>query len=250
MTDVDNQGISATVPPFALLRPGAINELLDVLRDNIGEAGIQTLDLPRIKVPSGGSLLWPIQDPDGHSSAKVIEAIILAWRDGRLYWKQAMNASGGKIPPDCVSRDAIVGVGDPGGDCHLCPFARFGSSAKGSGSKAQACKSIKQLLLVRENELLPSLLAVPPSSLKPVSQYFIALLSRGLPHWAVTTRISLEKATNDAGIAYGRMVFTAGRVLNPQDRATLAPLHKQMKDMLAPGVIDARDYTSDSEVPF
>src|SRR6516162_7957975 len=127
--------------PYALLRPGAIDEMAEALHDNVGAAGIQMLDLPRFKVPSGGSLLWSIKGPDGESSARAFEAIVLSWRDGRLYWKQAMDAGGRKTPPDCVSRDGIVGVGDPGGDCYRCPFAKFGSTAK-PGGKSPACKSI------------------------------------------------------------------------------------------------------------
>jgi len=145
-----------------------------------------------------------------------------------------------------VSRDGIVGVGDPGGLCHTCPFAKFGSTSKGSG-KGQACKQIRQLLLLQEDQILPSLITVPPSSLGPVRQYFIALLSRLIPHWGVVTKISLEKATNDAGIAYARMVFTAGRVLSPEERARLAPFQRQMKEMLR-SIED--DGQSTDTVPF
>jgi hypothetical protein len=86
------------------------------------------------------------------------------------------------------------------------------------------------------------LLSVPPTSLKSVQQYFMALLSRAIPYWGVVTKIALEKATNDDGIAYSKMTFSGGRILSPEQRAAIAPFHLQMQEMLAPGIIDARDY--------
>jgi hypothetical protein len=246
------------IQPYPLLRPGYVSGLLEVLRDNVGQAGIQALDLPRIKVPSGDSIMWKILTLEGEESAKTIEGIILAWRTGRLYWKKAL-AEGGRQPPDCTSRDGFVGIGDPGGPCAQCPYARFGSSTKGKG---QACKQIRQLLLVRPDEVLPCLLSVPPTSLKSASQYFMALLARAIPYWGVITKISLEKATNENGIIYAKMTFAGGKLLSAQERITLAPFHNQMQDMLSPGIIDARDYqveddgqqndnqVRDSEVPF
>jgi hypothetical protein len=262
MTEKDDPGTALTaaaaqpeiVEPYPLLRPGYVSGLLEVLRDNVGQAGIQTLDLPRIKVPAGGSLMWMISTLEGEESARTIEGVILAWRTGRLYWKRALGEGGGRQPPDCISRDGFVGVGDPGGACAQCPYARFGSAAKGKG---QACKQIRQLLLVRPDEVLPCLLTVPPTSLKPAQQYFMALLARAIPYWSVVTKISLERAKNEDGIDYARMSFGGGRILGTEERIRLAPFHNQMQEMLNPGVIDARDYSvedanqvNDSEVPF
>jgi hypothetical protein len=225
----------------------------------VGATGIQALDLPRIKVPAGGSLMWTIQTLEGEESARTISGVILAWRTGRLYWKKALGEGGGRQPPDCISRDGFEGVGDPGGACAQCPYARFGSASKGKG---QACKQIRQLLLVRPEEVLPCLLSVPPTSLKAASQYFMALLARAIPYWGVITTITLERAKNEDGIDYAKMSFSGGRILNREQRVTLAPFHNQMQDMLNPGIIDARDYSieddeqqgdnkvSDSEVPF
>jgi hypothetical protein len=247
------------VEPYTFLHPGAVSELLDLIRDNVGDAGIQALDLPRINSPSGGSLMWMVKTLEGEESAKVVEGLILAWRTGRIYWKRALGEGGGRQPPDCISRDGFLGTGDPGGPCGQCPFSKFGSASKGKG---QACKQIRQLLLVRPGEILPCLLSVPPTSLKPAQDYFMALLSRRIPYWGVVTRIALEKATNEDGIAYARMSFSGGRILTPQELSTLAPFHKQMQDMLSPRIIDARDYSVeddgpvkdnqiiDSEVPF
>jgi len=128
MTDQTNNPDGAIVPAtpaaqseiveaYPLLRPGAVTNLLEVLRDNVGEAGIQALDLPRIKVTPGGSTIWLIATLEGEESTKTVEGVFLGWRNARIYWKKAMNEGGGKQPPDCTSRDGFVGIGDPGGAC-------------------------------------------------------------------------------------------------------------------------------------
>jgi hypothetical protein len=102
-------------------------------------------------------------------------------------------------------------------------------------------------LLIQEDQILPSLITVPPTSLRAVRQYFMGLVSRRIPYWGLVTKLSLEKATNEAGIAYAKMVFTAGRVLSPEERARLAPFQRQMQEMLR-SIED--DGQSTDTVPF
>lgn len=234
---------AATAPSeieYPILRASKMQEMLETFRDNAGPAGINSLDLPRIKCPSGGALSWLIPTLDGEEHVKEIEGIVLAWKSARLYWKKPLDEGGGRRPPDCVSRDSFIGIGDPGGECAACPYAQFGSAPKGRG---QACKQIRQMLLVRPGEILPHLITVPPTSLRAASQYFLMLLGRQIPYWTVTTRIGLGRETNESGIAYAKMEFLLGRQLGPTERQVLAPYHVQMKQMLDPVTVDTRDYT-------
>jgi hypothetical protein len=153
---------------------------------------------------------------------------------------------GGKQPPDCISTNGSEGVGDPGGPCELCPYSKFGSSSNGKGQK---CKQIRQLLIVRPEEMLPCLLSVPPTSLRSTEQYFTALSAKVIPYWGIVTKIALEKAQNDDGMPFSRMSFVSGRVLDKREREILEPYHKEVEHMLAPAAIDGRDYTVESEPP-
>ena len=232
--------------PYTILRPNTITDMLNVLHENIGASGIQMLDLPRISIPPGGSVIWNIQTPECEESPRIIEGVVVGWRNVRIFFNNAIGVGGGKQPPDCISTNGSEGVGHPGGPCDLCPYSKFGSSSNGKGQK---CKQIRQLLIVRPEEMLPCLLNVPPTSLKSIGQYFIALSAKGIPYWGIITKIALEKAQNDDGMPFSRMSFLGGRVLDKREREILEPYHKQVEQMLAPAAIDGRDYTVEEEPP-
>jgi hypothetical protein len=232
--------------PYTILRPNTITDMLNVLHENIGASGIQMLDLPRISIPPGGSVIWNIQTPECEESPRIIEGVVVGWRNVRIFFNNAIGVGGGKQPPDCISTNGSKGVGDPGGPCNLCPYSKFGSSSNGKGQK---CKLSRQLLIVRPEERLPYLLNVPPTSLKSIRQYFIALLAKGIPYWGTTTRISLVRAENNDGMPFSRMSFLSGRVLDKREREILEPYHKHVQEMLAPTTIDSRNYTDEGEPP-
>ena len=224
---------------YPILEPGQIAETLEIFKDNVGPGGISTLDLPRIKCPTGGDTTWLLPTLDGDQHEKEIEGIVLAWKPARLFWRKSIAEGGSGKPPDCTSRDGFVGHGDPGGECAECPYAEFGSSSKGRG---QACKQVRQMLLVRPGEILPHLITVPPTSLRNAAQYFLRLLGLKIPFWGVTTKIRLERARNEANIDYAKMTFLKGRLLTTEELAAIRPFHQQMKNMLDPVAIDHRDY--------
>jgi len=231
---------------YPLLNPANMQNMLDIFRANVGSQGVSTLDLPRIKCTPGGGTIWVVKTLTGDESAKEIEGIILSWRTGRLYWQKTRNEGGGKKPPDCVSKDGYIGVGNPGGTCADCPYSKFGSSQK--GGRGQACKQIRQVLIVRPGEALPYLLTVPPTSLRGISQYFLMLWGRQVPYWGVTTKITLQPATSEGGDDYAKMQFAMGRMLNAQEVGVLKPYQARMSEMLAPMTVDTADYEVDDEL--
>ena len=205
------------ISPFVIFNT-EIAEIREAMNVNVGDAGLTAGDLERIKIPAGGGTAWTIQGLDGEEMLKELSGIILAWRDTRAYWSVPMEESDGNMPPDCFSLDARTGNGEPGGNCHTCAQAEFGSDPKGEG---QACKLIRQLFLIREDNLLPEVVSLPPSSLKPARQYFLRLASKGVPYTGAIVSIELEKAQNAAGKPYGRasMKFLRRLTSDEQQRA-------------------------------
>ena len=214
------------VSPFVIFRT-ELAEIHEAIEANVGDAGLTAGDFERIKVPAGGGIAWSVQGLDGEEMVKELSGIIIAWRDTRAYWSVSMEESDGSMPPDCYSMDARTGTGKPGGDCHKCPLAQFGSDPKSDG---QACKLIRQLFLIREDNLLPEIVNLPPSSVKPARQYFLRLASKGVPCYSVITRIALEKAKNGQGIVYSKAALTSGGRLTPEQ----AQRTKQYATMIDP----------------
>jgi hypothetical protein len=216
----------AAVSPFVIFQT-ELTEIREAVSTNVGESGLTAGDFERIKVPAGGGTAWSVQGLDGEETIKELAGIIVAWRDTRAYWSVPMEESDGNMPPDCYSMDARTGTGKPGGDCHKCPLAQFGSDPKGDG---QACKLIRQLFLVREDNLLPEIVNLPPSSVRPARQYFLRLASKGMPCYSVITKLALEKTKNGQGIVYAKAALTSGGRLTPEQ----AQRAKQYAAMIDP----------------
>lgn len=222
---------------YLLLQPEAQNEFRELFRANIGEGGqINPLDLPRDKVGTGGAIEFRKQAADGTEVVQKLDCIVVSWRPARLYWKDP-NPSGKR--PDCSSKNGFIGIGDPGGNCETCPYAQYGSSLKGGG---QACKQIRQMLILYPEEILPHVVTIPPTSLKACGRYFLMLLGLRLPYWSVVTRIQIEAAQNETGVKFAKMGFFLERRLNPEERELFAPIQRQMAKLLDPMTVDANDY--------
>lgn len=179
----------------------------------------------RIKIPSGGSLIFevPGDDPNEPESVKEFQAVILFHHVLNVYYET--EYTGGNQPPDCGSYDGVTGEGDPGGRCADCRLNEFGSG-KGNG---KACKNKRRIYLLREGEIFPLLITLPTGSLKELTRYLKRLLSKGLKSNMVVTRFSLKKAVNTGGIAYSQAQFAVERTLTPEENAIIGKMSEQVK---------------------
>jgi hypothetical protein len=234
------------VSPFVIFNT-EIAEIGEAMNVNIGDGGLTAGDLERIKIPAGGGTTWTIQGLDGEEMVKELSGIILAFRDTRAYWSVPMDESDGNMPPDCHSLDSRTGTGNPGGDCHQCRLAEVGSDPK--GGEGQACKLIRQLFLIREDNLLPEIVNLPPSSLKPARQYFLRLASKGVPCYSVISKIGLEKTKNAQGIVYAKAVLTSGGRLTPEQTQRAKEYAAMIDPFLkaAPALPTAKDVADTAE---
>lgn len=172
----------------------------EAIQDNIGTGGINPFDLVRVKLPTGATTQWALPTLSGKDEyVEEISGVIVTWKDQRVYWASEVGATAG-APPDCSSADMVTGRGAPGGNCVVCPYAQWKSAPKGGGG--QACKQTRMMFIGREDNLFPTMLILPPTSLQPMKQYFLKLASEVIPYWACITSLTLEKKTNKAGIPY------------------------------------------------
>lgn len=198
-------------------------ELKSLLRENLGNAQITALDLPRLKVPAGGETFWSVPTLKGKKAQEEVEGVIVYVKSPRRFWKERYGSGGSNnAPPDCISEDGEIGFGDNTEgigrhDCDTCPMSQWGTAvdAKGNPTRGQACQDRRVLFLLTETGVLPYAVDLPPTSGQAVKTYLVGLLNAGLRYMHVTTKLRLETDRNDTGTAYSRVVLEPGTELTP-----------------------------------
>jgi len=222
----------------ALAKAGA-EEVRNIISINLGDMPMSALDLPRIKMPSGDTLMWTVPSVTGDPTIeKEIEAVIVAKREARIYWEAAFG-EGERKPPDCSSPDGKHGQGDPGGMCGICPWNEWGSDPNPE-SNAKACKECLQLFLLRGDSILPYLLALTPGSLGGARQFFLGISGQARTYFSVVTGISLIQEKTSGGIPYPRAVLRMIGDLS-EDQRYQAEQFVALMDQITPQV-SADDY--------
>jgi hypothetical protein len=222
---------------FVALAPMTLDDDLfspEEMKESMGKAPINLGDLERIKVPSGGGVAWEIINEEGEPDVvKSFDAVIVVAEDIRRFYKDKYDGS--KVPPDCVSFDLINGIkGDDcppevTGICATCPKNQWGSAIndKGQPTKGKACQERKEMLLYREQDMLPVVLSAPSSSLKTLNPYIKTLPSKRLVFWGVVTRFALKKDKTSEGIEYSLIQPSVVRALTPDEVAAVRALREQ-----------------------
>lgn len=198
--------------------------MAEVMAENFGDGGVQTFDLDRVTIPSGGGTTWEVPSLSGIDAVRELEGVIVAWETTRSYWVLALEDSeGGGTPPDCASPDGKVGFGEygpgsdrnPTGQCEGCPMNEWASDARGTG---KACKEAKQLFMLLPNRVLPVVVSLAPTSIAPLRKYFLRLAGSGIPYYGVTSVLSLEQQKGN-GITYSTVTSKMGAALDSPTRA-------------------------------
>jgi len=215
-------------------------QLLDVIKENLGNTQITKSDLDRVKVPAGGSTVWEVPTLNGSDAVKALTGIIIFFKDENAYWKEKYDGSNN--PPDCYSSDGLVGEGTPGGSCAHCPLNQFGSDEEGLG---KACKNMRTLFLIREGSILPLAVTVPPTSLKEAKKYFLRLAASAIPYCGVITELTLEKDKNNSGIEYSKIKFSMKGRLSAEDTKKMKALQATLRPMLETVQIDADPFAEE-----
>ena len=192
-----------------------IQNLPELLEDAL-IAGATAFELfERISIPAGGGTHFDIPGPSGSTAEPSLQGVVIHSNPRRAYWPGNEPAQGN--PPDCSSDDGVNGTGDPGGLCKQCPLNKFGSAT--NGGKGKACKETLQLFVLRSGEALPVVLNLPPSSLRPWSQYVARLVREKRSARGTITEFTLDAVKNSGGIIYSQIKCTALDTL-PDDSIT------------------------------
>lgn len=156
--------------------------------------GLQ-LSFQRMKIPGGGNLMFevPGDDPENPDYVKTIEGVILYHHPACAYWAEGEEYNDNAVPL-CSSVNGKIGIGTPGGICEDCDFNQYGTDVNGKG---KACKNMRNLYILRSGEYMPVLLSLPPTSLRPFSDFMnMAFLPRHRPAWSAVVQIGLKRMDN------------------------------------------------------
>jgi hypothetical protein len=209
---------------------------IEALKSNLEGEALSPMDLDRVSVPGAGGISWCIPGLEGEETTQEIVGVIVGVQNCRAYW--AGDFAGGGDPPDCSSDDGVTGIGEPGGACKVCSLAQFGSDSRGKG---QACKAMKRLFVLRPGSMLPLVVALPPSSIRPATRYLLRLAGVGLKYQAAVTRTTLEKTKNSEGIAYSVASFALAGKLDPGQAQAMEDYAQTMGPLLRRPVV-AEDF--------
>lgn len=230
------------------------DEVREVLEENL--EGIVP-EFPRVKFPSGGGLVFEVPGDDEEDVVKEIIGVVVDQHPVNAYWAQKYN--GEKNPPDCTSMDGKSGYAPDGAnvpwsggshECAGCPFNEYGTGTdeKGNATQGKACKNMKRVALLREGEILPLIITIPPTSVKPWNKYIVGLTSKLKKPYGIVTRIKLEKDKNKGGIEYSKGVFSKVKDLSKEEVLHMQAYASGIKPVLRNVTIDVTDYNTDGPV--
>ena len=152
---------------------------------------------PTISTPTAGSTLFTLQDEE----VKEIYGIIVDHHRVNTFWNS--EYSGNSDLPSCLSRDGIQSV--DGKICNDCENNKFGSAKTGKG---KACRNYRRVYIMHDSEnIIPSLITLPPTSLKTFSDYILKLATKNLKLHEVITRMYAEKVEHANKIRYSVINF-------------------------------------------
>lgn len=173
-------------------------DAMEAITENIGE--IKMTDLTKVTVPTGGGLAFNVITPEGPDSVKTLTGIIILAPRGKVYFPKSMDEAPNS-PPACYSNDAVEGLGDPfetGAtgkyNCTVCPKNTFGTAVPRPGqteAKGKACKDTRPIYLLEAGNVLPTIVQVPPTSLKHLAKHMSRLSTLGIVYYGVVVEIGL-----------------------------------------------------------
>lgn len=196
---------------------------------------------PRINMLHQGTAAF--QFVETQDVVKTFKGVFLAIEPSRVWWEHPMGsgkADGGDGFPDCYSRDLIAP--DPESKlvqsekCGTCPQNQWKSDIRPDGERGRgkACKEVRRVFIMVEGHMSPHWMTIPPSSLKALSSYFIAVRDKGFqkPQEVVTT-FALKTVANKEGTDYSELQLSLVDGLPMKVLAMVADWKKRIEDMLS-----------------
>jgi len=238
--------------------------------DNEGLAGFDFKPL-RIKLPSGGSTS-AFMLSDGDMIKAPMEVIVAVAQRKRGFYPSKDPVSG--QPPLCASPDGVCGyfdgesalvqsalaypirhpalaVLDPAlvagpWHCASCPLAEWGTGA--DGSRGQACKEKRALLVIVRGWAMPAVLSLPATSVKVWDAFASGLRQRGQAYFSRWLSLELQKEKSNKGTDYSVLVIKSGAPLSDPEAAEVMAIRAMYSELVRTMNLDGDDYVDAAPV--
>ena len=223
-----NTMMQKTYAPFQL--PGAAAQGSFTDEDLLEDMDGVTPSFQRVKIPGGGvpQFEMPGEDPEHPIFEQKLEGIIVFNHLSNAYWPEGSEYDD-DVPPLCQSTDGKTGYGTPGGACAVCALNAFGSVSSGKG---KACKNMRSLYLLRSGDMMPLILNLPPTSLKPYNDFVnAAFLYRRRPVFGSIVEITLKRKSSN-GFDYSVAVFRKVRDFEGEELAQVTEYVKTFRQQI------------------
>lgn len=236
-----NRYIAVSTDPKAIAR-------IEAIRDNM-EGDFRESDLIRVSTPSGGSLAFEVDSPEGvQALPKITGVIVFRTKCGVLWPTEEQGDSKPVLTTDDmkvatlrldweeVPEDIKAGIKDSeltieeirtnskykavtdenlprlfwwSGDKAI-PYVQYGTSTK-EGSRGKRAKEYQVLYILRENDILPVKLRLGPTSIGPTRDYMVKMTD--MHYTRAITEIYLKQEKTAAGKKYSVAQFKRVGVL-------------------------------------
>lgn len=224
----------AVLDSFNLPTPfeGMSQEDMDEFRDELADLDEGTsISCLQVKIPSGGGIAYEIEDGDGEvDSVKAIDAVIVFTHRMNAWWRGSYGDDDGSKAPACSSMDAKVGLHSETGECincETCPLNQYGSDA--NGGKGKACKNMRRIYFMRQDDPNFYCLTVPPTSIRDVNRQLARIMgAKKIPYTGLIVTFKLEKAKNANGIAYSKVLVEKKGILPTAAAQTARAYRKEI----------------------
>ena len=131
--------------------------------------------------------------------------------------------------------------------CATCPMNQFGSDPK--GGKGKACKEMRRLFILQKGDMYPSIMNVPPTSLRQWDAYVSALLSKKQIPLSFVTILNLEKA-NNGSFDYCKLAPEKGEALDKTEILALLKMREEVIRAAEKLGIETDDYVEVENTDF
>ena len=246
---------------------------------NIGEEGFSMSDLIRVKMPSGGGLIWTIDGSSGPEATQSIDGVLVFQARNGVLWPSQEPADDSKPVVDTIDmkvgrirgeikRDesgVIIGIStatdlemvktiaqheikDASGkgtgtvDWNALPYTQFGT---GKGGHGKFAKEGRVLFILRKGSVLPLMLRTGPSAVGIVKKF---LTQMELPYWHCVVSLTLKEEKSNGGQKYSAPVPRVIGQLPPEAIETIEKSYKGPLEMAwnAGRIVDAGEEAAEA----